>query len=81
MAPPETSQNAKSEAESGFSPFYQRRSSGSTPKFANLMNHKRNSLDATAQARRRSFAEQKPEAGIFGTWWNKHMTGYDGSKQ
>jgi hypothetical protein len=28
--------------------------------------------DAAAQARRDSFNDQKPQAGIFGTMWNKY---------
>ncbi|KAI9744064.1 MAG: hypothetical protein M1818_002216 [Claussenomyces sp. TS43310] len=39
--------------------------------FNGLVHQKRNSQDASAEARRRSFAEQKPASGIFGTMWNK----------
>lgn len=36
------------------------------------MNQKRNSGDAAAAARRQSFNEMKPEAGIIGNMWNKY---------
>jgi hypothetical protein len=36
------------------------------------MNQKRNSGDAAAAARRQSFNEQKPAAGIIGSMWNKY---------
>lgn len=45
--------------------------SQSSGQFSGLMNQKRNSQDATAQARRASFNEQKPAAGIIGNMWNK----------
>ncbi|KAH8648932.1 hypothetical protein BGZ60DRAFT_390217 [Tricladium varicosporioides] len=48
-----------------------RGSSGSGTMFSGLMNQKRNSTDQTAQARRASFAEQKPAVGIIGKMWNK----------
>jgi hypothetical protein len=35
------------------------------------MNQKRNSTDANANARRQSFADQKPEVGVIGKMWNK----------
>jgi len=50
-----------------------RRSSGE--KFSGLMNQKRNSVDANAAARKASFAEMKPEAGIIGKMWNNFTTG------
>lgn len=39
--------------------------------YAGLVNQKRNSLDETAKARRDSFNDQKPAAGIIGNMWNK----------
>jgi len=52
-----------------------RRSSASSGKFAGLMDQKRNSSDATAAARRTSFAEQKPATGIIGGLWNSFTKG------
>jgi len=43
--------------------------------FSGLMNQKRNSTDATATARRQSFADQKPATGIIGQMWNSFTTG------
>lgn len=40
--------------------------------FSGLMNQKRNSGDAAAQARRQSFNEQKPQPGVLGNMWNKY---------
>jgi hypothetical protein len=37
------------------------------------MNQKRNSTDAAAAARRQSFHDQKPQAGIIGKMWNKYV--------
>jgi len=45
------------------------KSSGS--KFGGLMDQKRNSTDATATARRESFADQAPAPGFVGAMWNK----------
>ena len=42
--------------------------------FSGLMNQKRNSGDAAAQARRQSFNEQKPASGIIGNMWNKYVS-------
>jgi hypothetical protein len=36
------------------------------------MNQKRNSTDAAAAARRQSFHDQKPQAGIIGKLWHKY---------
>ena len=47
----------------------EQRSSGS--KFGGLMDQKRNSTDATANARRESFADQAPAPGFVGAIWNK----------
>lgn len=41
--------------------------------FSGLMNQKRNSTDAAANARRQSFAEQKPAPGVIGKMWNKYV--------
>ncbi|EKD19305.1 hypothetical protein MBM_02542 [Drepanopeziza brunnea f. sp. 'multigermtubi' MB_m1] len=49
-----------------------RRNSNGT-KFAGLVNQKRNSSDAGAQARRQSFAEMKPAPGVIGKLWNKYV--------
>jgi hypothetical protein len=37
------------------------------------MNQKRNSTDAAAAARRQSFHDQKPQAGIIGKMWNRYV--------
>jgi hypothetical protein len=37
------------------------------------MSQKRNSTDATANARRESFADQKPATGIIGSMWQKYV--------
>lgn len=37
------------------------------------MNQKRNSIDAAAAARRASFHDQKPAAGMFGSMWAKYV--------
>jgi hypothetical protein len=37
------------------------------------MNQKRNSTDAAAAARRQSFHDQKPQAGILGKMWNRYV--------
>ncbi|KAG7002139.1 hypothetical protein G7Y79_00028g061600 [Physcia stellaris] len=53
-----------------------RRSSGSSPaKFASLMNQKRNSSDATATARKASFAEQSNKPGVIGSMWQSFTKG------
>jgi hypothetical protein len=41
--------------------------------FTGLMSQKRNSTDATANARRESFADQKPAAGVIGNMWTKYV--------
>jgi hypothetical protein len=46
---------------------------GSGTLFSGLINQKRNSGDAAAQARRESFNEQKPQAGFLGKMWNKYI--------
>jgi hypothetical protein len=46
---------------------------GSGTLFSGLINQKRNSGDAAAQARRESFNEQKPQAGFLGKMWNKYV--------
>jgi hypothetical protein len=51
--------------------FYQGSQSGSL--FSGLMEQKRGSQDAAAQARRQSFNEQKPQAGFLGNMWNKYV--------
>ncbi|TVY88922.1 hypothetical protein LAWI1_G005058, partial [Lachnellula willkommii] len=38
--------------------------------FSGLVNQKRNSTDAAAQARKESFSDQKPATGIIGKMWN-----------
>ncbi|TVY20383.1 hypothetical protein LARI1_G000947 [Lachnellula arida] len=49
-----------------------RRSSGTqNTLFSGLVNQKRNSTDAAAQARKESFSDQKPATGIIGKMWNK----------
>ncbi|KAG9230441.1 hypothetical protein BJ875DRAFT_155054 [Amylocarpus encephaloides] len=53
----------------------ERRSSQSKSLFSGLMNQKRGSIDATAEARRVSFAEQKPTPGILGRIWNTYTSG------
>ncbi|KAI4246583.1 MAG: hypothetical protein L6R40_001946 [Gallowayella cf. fulva] len=53
----------------------QRRRSSSTTKFNNLMNQKRNSTDASAAARKASWAEQSKAPGIFGSMWNNFTKG------
>ncbi|EPE29241.1 hypothetical protein GLAREA_00401 [Glarea lozoyensis ATCC 20868] len=52
-----------------------RRGSQSGTLFSGLINQKRNSTDASAAARRASFAEQKPAAGVLGKMWNNFTTG------
>ncbi|PMD24867.1 hypothetical protein NA56DRAFT_642682 [Hyaloscypha hepaticicola] len=52
-----------------------RRGSNSGGLFSGLMNQKRNSTDAAAAARRQSFHDQKPQAGILGKMWNSFTTG------
>ncbi|KAL2057269.1 hypothetical protein ABVK25_002322 [Lepraria finkii] len=53
-----------------------RRSSGaSAQKFANLHNQKRNSQDASATARRASFAEMNKAPGFFGGMWQNWTKG------
>ncbi|MDI1491168.1 MAG: hypothetical protein OHK93_002375 [Ramalina farinacea] len=53
-----------------------RRSSGtSAQKFAGLHSQKRTSQDATAAARKQSFAEQAPKPGFFGGLWNNFTKG------
>jgi hypothetical protein len=42
--------------------------------FSGLMNQKRNSGDAAAQARRQSFHDQKPAPGIIGKMWHKYVS-------
>ncbi|KAK2628195.1 hypothetical protein QTJ16_002841 [Diplocarpon rosae] len=46
-----------------------RRNSGTL--FSGLINQKRNSIDASARARRESFADVKPAPGVIGKLWNK----------
>ncbi|KAH7417093.1 hypothetical protein BKA64DRAFT_701880 [Cadophora sp. MPI-SDFR-AT-0126] len=43
--------------------------------FSGLINQKRNSQDATAQARRESFNDMKPATGIIGKMWNNFTSG------
>merc|ERR1712093_683685 len=43
--------------------------------FSGLMNQKRNSQDANAQARRESFNDMKPATGIIGKMWNNFTSG------
>ncbi|CAL3962126.1 unnamed protein product [Diplocarpon coronariae] len=43
--------------------------------FSGLIDQKRNSIDATAQARRQSFAEMKPATGVIGKLWNNFTSG------
>ena len=45
--------------------------SNDTTLFSGLMNQKRYSQDAAAQARRQSFNEMKPTTGFIGKMWNK----------
>ncbi|KAH6666623.1 hypothetical protein B0J14DRAFT_659665 [Halenospora varia] len=52
-----------------------RGSSGSGTMFSGLINQKRNSTDQTAEARRASFAEQKPATGFIGKLWNNFTSG------
>ncbi|KAL8707918.1 MAG: hypothetical protein Q9220_007138 [cf. Caloplaca sp. 1 TL-2023] len=52
----------------------QRRQSSSAAKFGGLMNQKRNSGDASAAARKASFAEQSKTPGMFGGLWNRFDT-------
>lgn len=49
-------------------------SSGSA-KFAGLTHQKRTSLDATANARRQSFAEQNKAPGFIGQMWHNFTKG------
>ncbi|KAL9606720.1 MAG: hypothetical protein Q9179_000160 [Wetmoreana sp. 5 TL-2023] len=49
----------------------QRRRSSSETKFNGLMTQKRNSTDATAAARKASFAEQAKAPGMFGGLWQR----------
>jgi len=37
------------------------------------MDQKRNSLDATAKARRQSFHDMKPATGFVGNMWNRYV--------
>ena len=39
--------------------------------FSGLMNQKRNSTDAAAEARRQSFHDQKLAPGVIGKMWHK----------
>ncbi|RDW67772.1 hypothetical protein BP6252_09168 [Coleophoma cylindrospora] len=48
-----------------------RRASQEGTMFSGLMNHKRNSQDAAAAARRQSFNEMKPTPGFIGQMWQK----------
>lgn len=48
--------------------------SSSAAKFNSLMNQKRNSTDATAEARKASFAEQSKAPGVFGGLWQRSDT-------
>ncbi|MCJ1477962.1 hypothetical protein MMC13_006637 [Lambiella insularis] len=48
-----------------------RRSSAGSGKFSGLMSQKRSSIDASADARKASFADQKPAPGIIGSMWNR----------
>merc|ERR1711964_738223 len=43
--------------------------------FSGLINQKRNSQDANAQARRESFNDMKPATGIIGKMWNNFTSG------
>ncbi|KAK0126203.1 hypothetical protein ONS95_007817 [Cadophora gregata] len=43
--------------------------------FSGLMNQKRNSQDANAQARRESFNDMKPATGVIGKMWNSFTSG------
>ncbi|KAL3423922.1 hypothetical protein PVAG01_05669 [Phlyctema vagabunda] len=52
-----------------------RRASQEGTMFSGLMNHKRNSTDASAAARRQSFNEMKPAPGIIGQMWNNFTRG------
>ncbi|PVH88429.1 hypothetical protein DL98DRAFT_648555 [Cadophora sp. DSE1049] len=52
-----------------------RNSNTSGTLFSGLMNQKRNSQDANAQARRESFNDMKPATGIIGKMWNNFTSG------
>jgi len=52
-----------------------RRGSQGGTLFSGLLNQKRNSNDAAAQARRESFNEQKPAANFIGKMWNNFISG------
>ncbi|CZS91550.1 uncharacterized protein RAG0_02139 [Rhynchosporium agropyri] len=54
--------------------FSARRSSQGTL-FSGLVNQKRNSGDAAAQARRESFNDMKPAPGLIGKMWNNFVAG------
>ena len=54
-------------------PFHISQGSNSSTLFSGLINQKRNSTDAAAQARRQSFNEMKPQPGILGNMWNKYV--------
>ncbi|MCJ1309190.1 hypothetical protein MMC25_002847 [Agyrium rufum] len=47
-----------------------RRSSASSGQFAGLMGQKRASQDASAEARKQSFAEMKPAGGVLHNLWS-----------
>ncbi|RDW73998.1 hypothetical protein BP5796_07440 [Coleophoma crateriformis] len=54
-----------------------RRASQEGTMFSGLMNHKRNSQDAAAAARRQSFNEMKPAPGFIGQMWQNFTQGSD----
>ncbi|KAI1005102.1 hypothetical protein K3495_g3117 [Podosphaera aphanis] len=48
---------------------------GSSGLFSSLMDQKRNSSDAAAQARRASFHDMKPTPGFLGKMWQSFTMG------
>ncbi|CZR50640.1 uncharacterized protein PAC_00514 [Phialocephala subalpina] len=53
----------------------ERRGSSSSGMFSGLMNQKRNSTDAAANARRQSFNEMQPTTGFVGKMWHNFTKG------
>ncbi|KAL6716410.1 hypothetical protein ACLMJK_005977 [Lecanora helva] len=66
---------AAADASTGSTAERRRSSASSAQKFANLHNQKRNSQDASAAARKASFAEQSHPAGFFGSMWQSFTKG------
>ncbi|KAI9848748.1 MAG: hypothetical protein M1837_006835 [Sclerophora amabilis] len=60
---------------SSSAPPHRRSSASGQGLFSGLMNQKRNSLDATATARKASFTEQQPKPGFLGSIWNNYTKG------